>query len=380
MSFIPASDTAPQRAAATNTMKIASWLLYLAGLAFALFTAVATAATPCRIAFDLGSSGIRVGADNSSVIVKADIDLLGPLWAGRGLRENLAPTLVALRDLPEQAGFPSECVRIGGGFSAWRLALQQAPEELISILRQLHAESGVAVLVIPPQREGAYGYFGAEKIMGKPLSTTHVLDIGGGSLQIAGEHSTFAAALGQKFWHRHLCQKIRHSTSTPCALQPMSAEELASARALLAEKLKNAKTALPETVTLTSISRPVSRGILPALQNVTGNSLVRNTLLRSSLIEAIRQIASLNLEQTTARTGNRSPYVAFLLSDMLLLDGLMQMTGNKELQVAEVDLTNLPGLLADDRAFSWGQHYACYLKRLSTLGLEAYSSDPASCP
>ena len=48
--------------------------------------------------------------------------------------------------------------------------------------------------------------------------------------------------------------------------------------------------------------------------------------------------------------------------------------------MAEIDLTNLPGLLADYPAFDWGQRHGCYLERLRTLGLGAYTSDPATCP
>jgi hypothetical protein len=64
---------------------------------------------------------------------------------------------------------------------------------------------------------------------------------------------------------------------------------------------------------------------------------------------------------------------------MLLVEGLLQATGGEDLEVSEIDLTNLPGLLADDRAFAWRGHYDCYLQRLRQLGLAAYASDPESC-
>ena len=64
---------------------------------------------------------------------------------------------------------------------------------------------------------------------------------------------------------------------------------------------------------------------------------------------------------------------------MLLVEGLMRATGDQDLYIADVDLTNLPGLLADDRAFEWAENYGCYLDRLRRLGLDAYASDPASC-
>jgi hypothetical protein len=56
------------------------------------------------------------------------------------------------------------------------------------------------------------------------------------------------------------------------------------------------------------------------------------------------------------------------------------LTAQDSLQVLEADLTNLPGLLADERAYRWADNYACYLSRLDEMGLAAYASDPASCP
>lgn len=352
---------------------------FLAGLALAVLAASAAAEPPCRVAFDIGSSGIRAGADNSSVTARGDIDYLGPLWGGRSLEETVAPTITALRDLPEKAGFSKECERVGGGFSAWRLAMDQGAGDLVGILQRIWSASGVAVLVIPQLKEGAYGYFGARLLLGDALKTTHVLDIGGGSLQIAGERTTFGETLGQKVWHRHLCREIRNSESTPCSLQPMTGDELAIARSLLAEKLKTLPDALPEPVSLTAISRPVSRGVLPAVRKFSAGNGDENGFQRSELTSAIERLARLSHEETAALLGG-SRHLVWLLSDMLLVEGLLQATGAESLQVAEIDLTNLPGLLADDRAFAWQRHYGCYLERLRGLGLDAYASDPATCP
>jgi len=358
-------------------MSFARWLL--AAAFFGLFSA-STAAEPCRIAFDLGSSGIRAGGSAGATTARTDIDYLGPLWAGRGLEETEAATVAALRELPEKAGLGADCVRVGGGFSAWRLALQQDSAALAALLARLRAASGVAVLVMPQLREGAYGYFGARQLLGEQLTTSHILDIGGGSLQIAGEQSSFGTALGQKIWHRHLCQEIRNSESTPCTLQPMTGDELAIARELLAARLGEVATALPAAVSLTAISRPVSRGVAPAVHRLSGASGQPTGFSRPALTAAIERIARLTREETASLLGSPASYVAYLLSDMLLVEGLLQATGSDRLEVAELDLTNLPGLLADDRAFAWEQHYDCYLDRLRSQGLDAYASDPASCP
>ncbi len=352
----------------------------VAGLVLALLAASTATGESCRIAYDMGSSGIRAGASGSAVTTQVGIDYLDPLWAGRGLEETVAPTIVALNDLPREAGFPADCVRVGGGFSAWRLALEQDAEQLAAILARIHAASAVAVLVIPQLQEGAYGYTGARQLLGDRLTTSHVLDIGGGSLQIAGERSAWGEMLGQKAWHRRLCQEIRNSESVPCELQPMTGDELATARSLLAELLGGVAAALPGPVTLTAISRPVSRGVAPAVARLVPVGTGADVLQRPAISAAIGRIAGLTSSETMVATASSRDYVTYLLSSMLLVEGVLLATGGESLQVAEIDLTNLPGLLADDRAFAWGQRHGCYLERLRTLGLGAYASDPATCP
>ncbi|MDQ5879711.1 MAG: hypothetical protein QG638_2448 [Pseudomonadota bacterium] len=329
----------------------------------------------------MGSSGIRAGASNSDKTTKAELDTLGALWAGKPPGELVGPTVAVLDALLLRGTFKRECAMLGGGMSAWRLALSQDPAALVTALVRIRAYTGIAVLVIPPVQEGAYGYFAARQALAERLNTSHVLDIGGGSLQIAGERSTFATALGQKAWHRALCQALRKTDAVPCALQPLNDDELAQARALLAHKLDGIATALPGTTAMTAISRPVSRGVLPAVRRVVGYTADNLNLLQPTDISAtIAHVAPLTLAATTTQTGNPAPHVSYLLSDLLLVEGLMRLTGNADLFVAEADLTNLPGLLADERAFAWQKQHDCYLQRLREKGTEAYASDPATCP
>jgi hypothetical protein len=343
--------------------------LWLAGCCLAL---LAHAEPGCRIAFDLGSSGIRAGASDSAVVVRADIDALGDFG------KALAPTIAALRDLPVQAGFSPECERMGGGFSAWRLALEQDRAALADALEQIRARSGVAVVVIPPAREGHYGYVGSRQALGARLTTSHVLDIGGGSLQMSGEGDGFASELGQKVAHRMLCEAIRHTTRVPCDLQPLAAAEVAQARAVLARAFAPVAQALPAGTRLTAVSRPVSRGVLPAVRHLAGGA--GDTLTHEQLGVAIDLLAGRRPGETPALAGLPAAHAAYLLSDLLLVESLLAATGGDALQVAEIDLTNLPGLLVDERAYAWAARHDCYLDRLRTLGLEAFAADPAACP
>jgi hypothetical protein len=352
----------------------------LAGLAGCLLAACAFAGEPCRIAFDMGSSGIRAGEAGHPEVMRADIDYLTPLSAGRGLAEVIPLTISALRDLPTRGGFGNDCARLGGGFSAWRLAVKEDRKQLASDLAAIRMASGVTVLVIPQRQEGAYGYRGARQLLGDRLKTSHILDIGGGSLQIAGEDDAFGALLGQKLWHRELCKALRNSTQLPCALQPMTAQELDSARALLRGHLQGIARDLPQGAEMTAISSPVTRGVAPAVARQFNRPAGLGEISPAMLRATLELNAGLGLDEMAVRLGSERKYAAYLISDLLLVEGLMQATGGHDLHIAEIDLTNLPGLLGDDRAYRWAAHHDCYLQRLRKQGVGAYFSDPATCP
>lgn len=327
----------------------------------------------------MGSSGIRAGASNLSATARAEIDFLAPLWAGRGLDELMPATAAALRDLPRQAGFGDNCARMGGGFSAWRLAAAQDPARLAQQLADLHAATGVAVLVIPQLREGAYGYRGARQLLGERLNTSHILDIGGGSLQVAGEATTFGEPLGQKVWHRRLCLALGRGEPSSCQLQPLSTLELTAARALARAALQGVRPALGGPATMAAISRPVSRGVLPAVNRLIPRERDRHRLLAGELAQAIDLLAPQTADATARAVDSKPAYVNYLLSDMLLVEGLLAATDSRELTVAEIDLTNLPGQLADDKAYQWAGRYACYREKLAREGVAAFEGDPAQC-
>ena len=202
-------------------------------------------------------------------------------------------------------------------------------ERLLTILAQIREATGVAVLVIPQTVEGAYGYFGARQLLGKGLTTSHVLDIGGGSLQISGADTSLGEMLGQKVWYRHLCRAIRGSESAPCHLQPMSDEEVAIARRLADEKLARVSHALPAPVTMTAVSRPVSRGVFPALTrlaaggSISASAIDRDGFQFRALSKAIQRIAPLSSETSTALVDSSPVFGVYLLSDMLLVEGLL---------------------------------------------------------
>lgn len=349
--------------------------------------AVARAQAPaCRVAFDMGSSGVRAaatGPGTTAAMPRRDLDLLQPLWQGQSLEEPLPQVIALLQELPRQARWPADCARLGAGFSAWRLAWQLDGQldgpRLVGQLRRLHAQAQVPVLVMPAQIEGRYAYETAQRVLGPRLSTSHVLDIGGGSLQLAGAASSFSAELGQKAWHRRLCLALRSTPS--CVLQALDAAELQRARTLLDELLADLPAQLGAGVRLTALSRPVTRGVAPALARLRGAvpSQAVSSLSLGDLRWAIGQLAPLPLQEVAARVGAAPTFAAYLLSDLLLTEGLLRATGGPALQLAELDLNILPALLADERAFAWGSRYPCYLERLASEGPAAYFSDPSTC-
>jgi hypothetical protein len=354
-----------------------TWLL---GLAIGLSGFAVHAAPTCRIAFDIGSSGVRAGASNNTAVAHVDIDYLAPLWAGRGLEDTFGPTAIALKNLPLGAGFSARCDRVGAAFSAWRLAWQLAAGETAALMARLQADTGVAVLVMPQLAEGAYAYASARDLLGARLTTSHVLDMGGGSLQIAGAQTTYGQALGQKSWHQVLCATLRQSTVPSCDLQPMSAEDLQAARLALDEKFSGMPTLLEPSTTLTAISRPITRGVAPAVQLLIGGKIEpADRLLAKDLSAAIAVMAGLSSDKIAAQTSTPPVYATYLLSDMLLLEGLLRAIGGTDIQVTEGTLSILPALLLDDKAFRWSVHYGCYLERFKVSGPDAYFSDPATC-
>ncbi|HZX33705.1 MAG TPA: hypothetical protein VFF03_20310 [Rhodocyclaceae bacterium] len=341
----------------------------------------------CRIAFDLGSSGVRAGSTVSDATARTDIDYLADLWADHHLDISLPATAEAFNQLPRQAGFPPDCARVAGGFSAWRMALvQEGADELAGALDKLHRDSGVAVLVIPQKAEGRYGYVAAQGRLGGELRTTHILDIGGGSLQVAGRDSAWGEALGQKAWNRILCNQLRPNGHPPCDFREMSLQEVAEARRLIGQRLGGLAAEIPGPVTLTAISRPVSQGIHPALRQLAGAGLLEGASVDAAGFDlsavriAIDRLAPLGAEERIRLTGITPPFSAYLLSDLILVEGILTATGVRRLEVSELDLSNVPGLLADERAFAWARHYGCYLDRLRQLGEAAYDADPAACP
>ncbi|MGI4935297.1 MAG: hypothetical protein ACRYF5_00910 [Janthinobacterium lividum] len=365
--------------AGANRTKPGVWPAAIMGTLLALSCLGAHAQSPCRIGYDMGSSGIRASMTGSDQQPRADIDYLAPLLAGRRLDETAVPTIDALRSLPAKAGFGAECLRVAAGFSAWRLALQRDRPSLVNLLARLHAQTGVSVLVMPQTAEGSYAYRSAMQQLGTRLHSSHVLDIGGGSLQVAGQRTTYGEALGQKTWDHALCLALAGTTGQPCALQPMSAARLARARDLLAQRLAGIPAALPEPVSMTAISRPVTQGVAPAVARLNGDPPGQALLRLADLSLAIGKLAALELPQAARRLALDERYAAYLLSDMLLVEGIMKATGNSYLLVAQADLSNAQGLLSDDQAYGWVGRYACYLQRLSADGLAAYSSDAASC-
>jgi hypothetical protein len=354
----------------------AGWLLLAAACAWA----GPLRAHECRIAMDLGSSGVRAAASGPGAtpqLPRRDIDLLAPLWAGQFLDPQLPAIEAALAELPREAGWPARCARVGGGFSAWRLAWRQDGPRLAQQLETLRERTGVAVLVLPAQVEGRYGYQSAQQALGPRLATSHILDIGGGSLQVASQERAFGLELGQKSWHRLLCQSLGRGEALPCALQPLAPDELRQARARADEQVRD----LPAEVgtgTLTAISRPVTRGIRPALVAL-GADTARG-IRAQDLGAAIDRLAG--LDPAEAARASRSPpaFAGFLLSDMLLVEGVMRAMASPVLSLAETQVNNLPALLRDDRAFDWARQHGCYLQRLRQDGPAAYFSDPASCP
>lgn len=340
----------------------------------------AVPAQDCRIVFDMGSSGIRVAASGMAEgerMSSHDIDLLTPLMQGQRLEHLLPAVKNALLDLSARSKQPSTCHQLGGGFSAWRLAWRQNAAQLIPQLVALREQTGVAVLVIPAAVEARYGHDSARQALGERLKTSHVLDIGGGSLQVAGHDRFFGLELGQKSWLQHLCQTLKREGGAVCQLQPLQASELQQVRDLADQQLKTL-TAEVGNGTLTAISRPVTRGMRSALRGM--EMAQGDAIALQELSQAIDRLSTVSLAELAQLTQLPVNFASYLISDMLLVEGVLRTMGLTSLALAEASINNSPALLRDERAFEWAQRHTCYVQRLRELGPSAYFSDPADCP
>jgi hypothetical protein len=260
----------------------------------------------------------------------------------------------------------------------------------------LHARTGVAVFVMPQEVEGSYAYYAATQEMGARLVTPFVLDIGGGSMQFAARYTGWGAALGQKAWRKLFCTEIKGVASADCTANPAGADAISRAQRLLAPLVADARAKLGRGFTVTAVSAPVVRGIHPILAHLArqhpelrGHADERGFDL-VALNDAIARLAPLGdadmvdvldgcRRTATAEATCPSRFVPTYVTDMLLLQAFMAGLDIRRVEVFEADLTNVPGILADERAIAWAGHYPCYLDRLRREGVGAYTTSPATC-
>lgn len=362
-------------------------LLFLLGLA--------GCAEPCRTGFDVGSSGVRVGSSCAPGTARTAIDYLADVWADNVMDATTEATIAAFRDLPGLAGLPHGDSAIAGGYSAWRLALEKGDaERLVATLAHIEARSGVRLLVIPQRVEGAYGYHAARRDLGRRLASDAILDVGGGSLQIAKADTGWGAALGQRAWRQHFCVGGGAADGGKCSPNPVGEGATDRTQSMLAPYLDEARAVLGRGFTVTAVSAPVVLGVHPILRHLAGRGSIAGVadgtgFDHAALAGAIALLASRDdaailaaLDQCGEPSETpicRSRFVGTFVTDMLLLHGLMAGLDIDRIEVAEVDITNVPGLLDDPRARTWAARYPCYLERLQRLGVAAFESDPDTC-
>lgn len=357
----------------------------------------APAEAGCRIGFDVGSSGVRVGAANSAAQARTSIDYLADVWADNRIDTSVEPTIRAFATLPAEAGLPDGCDSVAGGYSAWRLAMERGnPAEVAEALRLIHARTGVALYVIPQDVEGTYGFYAARQALGDRLRDPYILDIGGGSMQIASIHTGWGAALGQKAWRKTYCHDGKGSDVAACVLNPVGPEAMALASKLLAREVASARAALGPLEQATAVSAPLVKTMHPVIRYLAGQGRipvdgVGETSFTIGALEATIRVLMDKDDDALLRYLDNCPELAgraictpsflpTLVSDMLMAHAFMAGLGIRRLELAEASITNVPGLLADTRAWGWRDRYECYLSRLADQGVRAFKSAPATCP
>ncbi|MBF0425095.1 MAG: hypothetical protein HQL66_04670 [Magnetococcales bacterium] len=374
----------------------AGWRGGMVLLLILLFAGSEALAQGCRIGFDLGSTGVRVGSATHPEQAKVAIDYLADIRANHAIDRTIEPTIEALTTLPKVANLPADCTAVAGGYSAWRLALREAsPARLAATLRTIHERTHVALFIIPQDVEGNYGYLAAKSLLGAALKTPFILDLGGGSMQIAGATSGWGSDLGQKSWHDLFCKQIQGNSDPVCPANPVGGKAPGRAATLLAPQVAAAKAALGTGLTLTAVTPPVVNAVHPVVRFLAETHRGVTTAVdaqgfsHAALVQAIAQLATRDNAAITelldgCREQTGQPICAprllpMLVTDMLLLHAFMDGLGIARLEVAAAGINNVPGILADPRAAAWAGHYPCYLQKLAEIGGEAFKADPRAC-
>lgn len=351
----------------------------------------------CRIGFDVGSSGVRIGSADSAAQARTSIDYLADVWADNRIDASVGPTIAAFSVLPSQAGLPDGCDAVAGGYSAWRLAMERGNRaDVAETLRLIRARTGVALYVIPQDVEGTYGFYAARQALGDRLRDSYILDVGGGSLQIASIHTGWGAALGQKAWRKLYCHDGKGSDAAACSVNPVGPGAIALARKLLAGNVASARAVLGSLQEVTAVSAPVVKTMHPVIRHlaaqgrIAADGITATSFDIAGLRAAIRVLSDKDdaallhyLDNCLQMDGQAICVPSFLptlVSDMLLVHAFMEGLGVRRLELAEANITNVPGLLADTRAWAWRDRYDCYLSRLVQQGDRAFKSNPATCP
>lgn len=329
---------------------------------------------PCVVAFDLGSSGIRVGATHSDLIVESRFDYFGAYMKSGSMDGSLSQLVDSLKTLLDKTESNSECRRLAGGFSVWRMSLAKEPDRLKAMLKSIHDTTGVAIFVITQSREGRYAFEAAKAKLGSKLDTTHILDLGGGSFQVSDSSGGVGLQLGQKSVYQLLCQQLKMIRSSApesdCSLDALSTSELESLRQYMREHLKiqlpDLVCALPHCVkSLTAISRPVTKGVYPMLGKL-GMVSRPGVMLQSELSAAINSIAPLSLSGLTSKLDLHGNFSQFLISDSIFLEAVTKQFELSEIKVAEVEVNNVYGLSRDITLQSLSSRFDCYLFQISS--------------
>lgn len=347
------------------------------------------------MAFDVGSSGIRIGSTLDSAQTKVAIDYLADVDPDNEINVTVEKTIETLVSLPVETGIPKGCRGVAAGFSAWRLAWRKGkPDNLLATLKNIHQQTQVEFFIIPQDVEAVYGYISAKAALGAAIPTPFVLDLGGGSLQIASANIGWGTELGQKTWRKSLCREINNDPDPLCSVNPIGAAGVQKAAKIVLPETTAAQKILGSGIGLTAVSAPVVKGIHPVLSFLAGDrrlilgAIDNHSFSRDILSHAIEllstksdeAIASLleNCHENTSHPFCATRFIPTLVTDMLLVHAFMTGLAVEHMEVSSAEVTNVAGILADERGFAWAGHYNCYLDQLKKTGLDAFKSDPRS--
>lgn len=322
---------------------------------------------------DVGSKTVRLVV--ADAVGGAPLPVHTAKWRLR-LSEQVAPG----QEIPQEAverivQAVSEAGRTAArwgaaGPPAFATAVVRGAPNRLDVLRTVRARTGIALCTLPGEVEAELTFLGARRWMGWRSGPLALLDIGGGSLEVAfgrGRLPDFAASLplgAGRLTHEFLAEQ-----------DPPSPERLKELRRHVRHQLRDVAARIrwegPRTAVATSRTFQQLGRLCGAAPGRHG-PFVERRVQRAALRRAVGQLAALPAAERAALPGISAPRAAQSLAGAVVGHTAMKLMGLKTVTVSPWAIRE--GVLL--RQIEEGAAGASWWERVSRLGEDPAPPDP----